>query len=78
MRIFVHHDEAGTIHSLIGVDAPPGVEAMLAPEPRILVTEVEGVELDFRPEYVEQVQQFIDGHTVDVTQKSPAGIIAKE
>ena len=73
-----NYDKAGTIHALIGVDdLPSGVEVMREPAPGMLVTEVEGVELDLRPECFAQLQQFIDGHTVEVRQTSSARIIAK-
>jgi hypothetical protein len=43
MKVYVHHDETGTIHSLVFVDAPASAGAMLAPRPGEFVTEVEGL-----------------------------------
>ena len=36
------------------------------------------MQLDFRPERFAQLQQFIDGHVVEVTKASSARIMAKQ
>ena len=45
MRTFVHFDVEGRIHSVVTVDAPEGVRAMVAVEPGMSVAEVEFPEL---------------------------------
>jgi hypothetical protein len=45
MKVYAHHDETGTIHSLVIVDAPKGAGALLAPKAGELVTEVEGLKV---------------------------------
>jgi hypothetical protein len=42
MKLFVHHDVSGKIHSVVAVDAPDGVSMMLVPRRGRLVAEVEG------------------------------------
>ena len=47
MKIYVHYDAEGNIHSVFSVDAPEGGGAMLAPEAGLFVgeVEIEGLEL---------------------------------
>jgi hypothetical protein len=42
MKVYVHYDGSGAIHSLISVDAPSDRIPMLVPEPGLFVAEVEG------------------------------------
>ncbi len=79
MKTFAHHDSDGTIHSLVLVDAPEGVEVMLEPEPGELVTEIEGVELEFErgAENVDAVREFVESYKVAVRPTSPGKLIKK-
>jgi hypothetical protein len=45
MKTFVHFDSVGGIHSVVTVDAPDEVSAMVVPEPGLSVAEVSGPEL---------------------------------
>ena len=47
MKIYVHYDAEGNIHSVFSVDAAEGGGAMLAPEAGLFVgeVEIEGMEL---------------------------------
>jgi hypothetical protein len=42
MKVYVHYDSSGAIHSLIAVNAPADRMPMLVPEPGLFVGEVEG------------------------------------
>lgn len=42
MKVFVHHDSTGAVHSLIVVNAPADRMPMLTPEAGLFVSEVEG------------------------------------
>lgn len=42
MKVYVHYDASGAIHSLVAVNAPADHMPALAPEPGLLVAEVEG------------------------------------
>jgi hypothetical protein len=77
MKIFAHHDSSGAIHSLIGVDAPEGVEVMLEPEPGVLVTEIEGIELRLDAENVDTERAFVESHKVAVGPVSPGTLVKK-
>ena len=50
MKVYVHYDHSGAIHSVISVDAPADRIPMLAPEPGLFVAEVEGESLGLKPE----------------------------
>ena len=50
MKVYVHYDGSGAIHSLISVNAPADHFPMLAPEPGLFVAEVEGESLGLKPE----------------------------
>src|SRR4051812_34629236 len=79
MRTFVHHDKTGTIHSLVCVEGPPGVEAMLEPEPGIVVTEIDGAELELRSEDIRSVQEYLTTHAVEASpQASPVKLVDTE
>jgi hypothetical protein len=78
MKIFAHHDPTGAIRSLVGVDAPEGVEAMLEPEPGVLVTEIQGVDLDLNAENVDAVRELLESHIVAVRPTSPGSLVKKD
>jgi hypothetical protein len=42
MKVYVHHDHAGAVHSLIVSNAPADRIPMLTPGPDLFVAEVEG------------------------------------
>jgi hypothetical protein len=44
MRVYVHYDLEGTIHSFVTANASEGSGMMLVPRPGILVAEVEGLQ----------------------------------
>jgi hypothetical protein len=71
MRTFAHHDSAGNILSIVGVDAPEGVEVQLQPEPGVFVTELEVGELVLGAENVDDAQKFIDRYKVAVSAVQP-------
>jgi hypothetical protein len=77
MKIFAHHDRTGAIQSLIGVDAPEGVEAMLEPEPGVLVTEIQGLDLELDAENVDAVRELLESHIVEVRPTSPGSLVRK-
>jgi hypothetical protein len=75
MKTFAHYDSTGAIHSLVVVDGPAGVTAMLEPEPGILVDEVEGVKpagLD-----VDELRAFAETHRVARQQARPRKLVKK-
>jgi hypothetical protein len=45
MKIYANYDLAGTIRSMVSLDAPKEAGLMLAPEAGVLVAEVDGVKL---------------------------------
>ena len=47
MKTYVQYDTDGRIHSIVTVDAPAGVRAMVDVEPGLSVAEIEGAE--FKP-----------------------------
>lgn len=42
MKVYVHYDASGAIHSLVAVDAPADHMPSMVPEPGLLVGEVDG------------------------------------
>jgi hypothetical protein len=44
MKTYVHFDADGTIHSIVTVDAPVGVRAMVDVEPGLSVAEIDAAE----------------------------------
>ena len=50
MKVYVHYDHSGAIHSLISVNAPADRIQTLAPEPGFFVAEVEGEIPGLKPE----------------------------
>ncbi len=50
MKIYVHHDSSGAVHSLIVANVPADRIPMLAPGPGLFVAEVEGDVPGLKPE----------------------------
>jgi hypothetical protein len=50
MKVYVHHDYSGAVHSLIVANAPADRIPMLAPGPGLFVAEVEGDVPGLKPE----------------------------
>jgi hypothetical protein len=50
MKVYVHYDYSGAVHSLIVVNAPVDRIPMLAPGPGLFVAEVEGEILGLKSE----------------------------
>jgi hypothetical protein len=69
MKVFVHHDAAGTIRSLVAVDAPEGVSLMLQPRPGQFVAEVEGVTVGPDVPDVAALRELGRTHKVDAPQQ---------
>jgi hypothetical protein len=63
MKSFVHHDSTGAIHSLITVNAPKGMTAMLTPAPGESAAEIE--DLGIKGVDVDAVRQALRGRRVD-------------
>jgi hypothetical protein len=78
MKTFAHHDAAGNIVSIVAVDAPEGVEAGLQPEPGVLVTELEGVDLPLDAENVDAAQKFLGQHKVAVRAAQLGKLVTKD
>jgi len=57
MKTFAHFDLQGMIHSVITVEAPEGVVAMLEPEPGRLVAEIDAPQLKAPSEDIEKIQE---------------------
>jgi hypothetical protein len=57
MKTFVHFDARGTIHSVINLDAPEEVMAMLELEPGKLVAEIDAPQLTGPSEDIEKMQE---------------------
>ena len=50
MKVYVHYDYSGAIHSLVAVNAPADRTSMLAPGPGLFVAEVEGEVPGLKPD----------------------------
>jgi hypothetical protein len=50
MKVYVHYDYSGAVHSLIAVNAPADRTPMLAPKPGLFVAEVEGEVPGLKPD----------------------------
>jgi hypothetical protein len=42
MKVYVHYDSSGAVHSLVAVNTPEGSSAMLTPRPGLFVAELDG------------------------------------
>lgn len=68
MKIYAHYDTEGTIHALILINAPDGFGAMVAPEPGLLVAEVEGLQLKSAAPHVEELRKIAKTYKVATPQ----------
>ena len=59
MKVFVHHDAAGAIHSMVTVNAPEQFHLMLTPK-----AEVEGIKIKAGAEGVEELRKVAQAHGV--------------
>ena len=57
MKLSVHHDATGAIHSIVTVNAPKQFHAMLTPKAGLLVAEVEGTQIAKPGASVEELLQ---------------------
>jgi hypothetical protein len=64
MKVFVHHDAAGAIHSMVTVNAPEQFHLMLTPKAGLLVAEVEGIKIKAGAEGVEELRKVAQAHGV--------------
>jgi hypothetical protein len=64
VKILAHYDSAGTIHSLIMVNAPAGASLMPAPKPGLFVAEVEGLELKSAAPHTAELREIAKTHKV--------------
>ncbi len=65
MKTFVHLDPSGVIQSLVTVDAPDGVTAMLQPDAGVLIAEVDAPEFRQQAEPdVERLRQVLASYRV--------------
>lgn len=78
MRTFAHHDAAGNIVAVIGVEAPEGIEVMLQPDPGVLVTELEGVEQALDPENIDAAREFFGQRKVTVHPAQPGTLVPRD
>jgi hypothetical protein len=69
MKVFVQFDAAGSIHSVVTLEAPEGVTVMREPEPGLLVAEAEGAELQQAAGDVEKIRELVKTYRV----ATPAG-----
>jgi len=67
MKTYVHFDALGSIHSIITVDAPAGVMAMMEPEPGLSVAEIDAPELDSAAGDVEKTREMAKSYKVDMS-----------
>jgi hypothetical protein len=68
MRTYVQFDAEGTIHSIVTVDAPEGVRAMVDVEPGLSVAEIDAAELKAptTDSEVDKLRALMQGHRVSV------------
>jgi hypothetical protein len=66
MKTFVHHDSAGTIRSLITVNAPKGMSVMMTPKPGEFATETEDLGLKGTAD-VEAVRKAVRNHRIAIS-----------
>jgi predicted ArsR family transcriptional regulator len=78
MKTFVHFSSGGTIHSVVMVDAPDGVTAMLQPDAGQMVAEVEAPELASasKDNEVEKLRELIKQYKV-MPSNSPVSRLEK-
>jgi hypothetical protein len=64
MKLFVHHDATGAIHSIVTVHAPERVGLMLTPAPGLFVAEIEGTKVKPGVPDVEELRKIAKTHEV--------------
>ena len=64
MKIYAYYDFEGNVRSLVSVSAPEGGGLMLAPEPGLVVAEVEGVTLKSDASDIETLAEMVKTHKV--------------
>jgi len=64
MKVYAHHDSAGSIRSLIVVNSPEGGGMMLTPQPGEFATEIEGLTLKSNPPTPEELSEIAGTHIV--------------
>jgi len=71
MKIYVQYDAEGNIHSVFSVDAPEGGGAMLAPEPGLLVGEIEAEGIELRSDESDSERLLEIANTYKITTPIP-------
>ena len=66
MKTFVHYDSAGTIRSLITVNAPKAMNVMMTPKPGEFATEIDDLGIKSGVD-VEAVRKAVRNHRVPIT-----------
>jgi hypothetical protein len=71
MKTYVQYDAAGTIQSLVTIDAPEGVRGMVDVEPGLAVAEIDAAELKAptTDSEVEKIRALIRDYRVSVPAK---------
>lgn len=64
MRLIAHYDADGTIHSVLRIDAPDGISVMVAPEPGLLVGELDDAGFEADDGSVEMLDSLIRDYRV--------------
>ncbi len=65
MKTYAHYDVDGSIRALVVTKLPKGMGMMLAPEPGLMVGEIEDVKLKVKTEHdVEVVRELADSHRI--------------
>jgi hypothetical protein len=64
MKLFVHYDATGAIHSMVTVNAPEQFRVMLTPRAGLQVAEVEGTEIQSDAMGVKELRELAQAHKV--------------
>ena len=66
MKIYVHYDSEGTIHSFVTTDAPAGAGAMLTPKAGQFLAEVDGLKFKGKTPTHEELAEIRSTHKVSL------------